>query len=106
LLYNEGNTAVEDINSTLSFVGGSGLGDVFDIGNTTSAYPDIAGGTSAGNYSAFDFSVAELAKHGHQIDLELAITATNWSGGAFAFSVPILCADTADFRHYLPMISR
>ena len=106
MLYNEGNTAVEGINSTLSFVGGTGAGDVDWTGNTTSTYPNIAGGASAGNLSAFEFSVEPLAEHGHWIDFELTITASNWSGGPIEFSLPIFCSATADFSHYLPLIFR
>ncbi len=106
LLRNDGNTAVEGIQSTLSSPGGTGAGDVLAIGNTTSPYPNIAGGASAGNLLAFAFSIKALAEHGHWIDYELAITADNWSGGPFSFSLPIFCSATADFRHYLPLISR
>jgi hypothetical protein len=106
LLYNEGNTAVEGINSTLGNPGGTGAGDVSWTGNTTSPYPNIVGGVGAGNLSAFDFSIEALAEHGHWIDYDLAVTADNWSGGPISFSLPILCSATADYRHYLPLISR
>ena len=106
MLRNEGNTAVEGIDTTLSFVGGTGAGEVDWIGNTTSTYPNIAGGASAGNSQAFEFSVEQLAEHGHWIDFELTITEGNWSGGPIEFSLPILCSATADFRHYLPLIFR
>jgi hypothetical protein len=106
LLRNEGNTAVEGIQGTLSNPGGTGADDVSWTGNTTSTYPNIAGGVSAGNLLAFDFSIEELAKHGHRIDYDLGITADNWSGGSVSFSLPILCSATADYRHYLPLISK
>ena len=96
MLHNEGNTAVEGINSTLSIAGGTGASDVASTGNMVSAYPNIAGGASASNYLAFGFSVEPLAEHGHWIDFELAITASNWSGGPIEFSLPILCPATAD----------
>ena len=106
LLRNEGNTAAEGVQGTLSNPGGTGADDVSWTGNTTSTYPNIAGGVSAGNLSAFDFSIEELAKHGHRIDYDLGITADNWSGGSVSFSLPILCSATADYRHYLPLISK
>ena len=103
MLFNEGNTAVEDIATTLNIVGGA---DDIELTGNSSAYPNIAGGASAGNSSAFEFSVKPLAEHGHRIDFELAISASNWSGGPVAFSLPIYCAATADFQYYLPEISR
>jgi hypothetical protein len=103
-LKNEGNTAVEGIRSTLDPIGGTGLGDIYAIGNLESDYPNIAGGASEGNLTAFEFSVQPDAEHGHWIDFDLAITADNWSGGPIEFSLPILCAATADYRFYLPMI--
>jgi hypothetical protein len=106
MLRNEGNTAVEGISSTLSNPSGTGASDVFGIGNTTSLYPDIAGGASAGNFSAFEFSVIPLAVHGHWIDFELDLTASNWIGGPAGFSLPISCSTTAAFRHYMPLIFR
>ena len=106
MLRNEGNTAVEGISGTLSDPSGTGSSDVFGIGNKTSFYPDIAGEASAGNFSPFEFSVILLAKHGHRIDFELDVTASNWYGGPVAFSLPIFCSDTADFRHYMPLILR
>ena len=104
LLHNEGNTAVEGIDTTLSIVGGAG--DVSWTGNLTSRYPDIAGGAIDDNSSAFEFAVNAAAKHGHWIDFELAIVASNWSGGPVSLSLPISCAATADFRHYMPLIFR
>ena len=104
MLRNEGNTAVEGIDTTLSIVGGAG--DVSSTGNLTSAYPDIAGGASAGNSSAFELSVQESAPHGNWIDFVLDITASNWTGGPFSFSLPISCAENAEFRHMLPLIFR
>ena len=106
MLLNEGNTAVEGINSTLSIVGGTGAGDVTWTGNMESTYPSIAGGASEGNTLAFEFSVDPLAEHGHWIDFELAVTASNWTGGTIDFSLPILCSATADYQQYLPLISR
>ena len=85
-------------------MGGTGSSDVSWIGNTTSAYPNIAGGASAGNSPAFEFSVDTDAVHGHWIDLELAITASNWSGGPIEFSLPILCSATAADGFYLPLV--
>jgi hypothetical protein len=106
MLGNEGNTAVEGIDSTLSAVGGTGQHDIGEISPDTSPYPDIAGGASAGNTQAFEFSVIPLAEHGHWIDFELAIDADNWSGSPIEFSLPILCAATADYQFYLPMVSK
>ena len=103
-LKNEGNTAVERIRSTLDPTGGAGLSDIYNLGNLESDYPNIAGGASRGNLTAFEFSVQADAEHGHWIDFELAIDADNWSGGPIEFSLPILCAATADYRVYLPMI--
>jgi hypothetical protein len=104
MLENEGNTAVEGINSTLYVAGGTGQHDIGEVSPDTSPYPDIAGGASAGNTQAFEFSVMPLAEHGHWIDFELAIDADNWSGGPIEFSLPILCAATADYQFYLPMV--
>ena len=104
MLENEGNTAVEGIYNTLYVVGGTGQHDIGEVSPDTSPYPDIAGGASAGNTQAFEFSVIPLAEHGHWIDFELAIDADNWSGGPIEFSLPILCAATADYSHYLPMV--
>ena len=106
LLYNEGNTAVEGINSTLSKVGGTGSGEVTLTGNTTSAYPDIAGGASAGNYDAFELEVVSGAQHGHWVDFEITITEGSWTGGPIDFSLPVFCPATADFWYYLPQINR
>jgi hypothetical protein len=102
LLKNNGNTAVTAINTTLNFLGGTA--DLSSIGNTASSYPDIAGGATAGNLQAFQFEVKSDAEHGHWIDFQLAITASNWGPGSVNFSLPILCAATADFRFYLPLI--
>jgi len=48
--------------------------------------------------------VVSGALHGHRIDLELDVTASNWSGGPIEFSIPILCPDTASDRIYLPLV--
>jgi hypothetical protein len=104
LLFNGGNTAVQGISATLAPVGGTGLSDISSTGNMVSNYPNIAGGASAGNSQAFQFSVASNAEHGHWIDFELAITASNWSGGPVEFSLPILCAATADYKAYFPIV--
>jgi hypothetical protein len=104
MLENEGNTAVEGIDSTLYVVGGTGQHDISEVSPDTSPYPDIAGEASAGNTQAYEFSVIPLAEHGHWIDFELAIDADNWSGGPIEFSLPILCAATADYQFYLPMV--
>jgi hypothetical protein len=104
MLRNEGNTAVADIVTTLSIVGGAS--DVGSTDNMTSAYPDIAGGASAGNHSDFEFSVKPSVDHGNRIDFELDIAASNWTGGPASFSLPISCSTTAEVRHYLPMIFR
>lgn len=103
-LKNEGNTAVVGIETTLSI--DSIPGDLPWIGNTASNYPDIAGGASQGNLTPFEFSVRSDAEHGHWIDFQLAISADNWSGGPVEFSLPIYCAATADYRFYLPLISK
>ena len=103
MLYNEGNTAVTGINpTTLSFADETYI----TLGNMTSAYPDIGGEASAGNVSAFGFTVDSDALHGHWLDLELTITASNWSGGPVEFSLPILCSATASDRVYLPLVSK
>jgi hypothetical protein len=103
MLENEGNTAVEGIdNATLSIP--SLPGDISSTGNLVSDYPDIVGGASEGSIDAFEFSVQPDAEHGHWIDLKLTITADNWGPGSVEFSLPILCAATADYRVHLPMI--
>jgi hypothetical protein len=104
MLRNEGNTSVVGIdNAALNIF--SLPGDISSTGNLISDYPDNAGGTSEGNIDAFELSVHADAEHGHRIDFELAITADNWSGPV-EFSLPILCAATADYRVHLPMISK
>jgi len=101
MLKNEGNTAAEDIGSTLTFLDTTYLSG---FGDLTSAYPDIAGGASAGNVDAFEFSVDEDTPFAHWVDSELAVTASNWGGGTIEFSVPIVCPAMADYWFYLPLI--
>ncbi len=103
LLANAGNTAVTGIDTRLTITPRV-LGDVPWSGNVDSLYPDIAGGASAGNLSAFEFSVKVDALHGHWVDFDLGIDADNWTGGPVEFSIPILCAETADYGLHLPVI--
>jgi hypothetical protein len=103
ILRNEGNTAAEGIDTTLSFVDDT---YIFGVGNVTSGYPDIGGGASTGNTQSFEFSVEADAEHGHWVDLELEISADNWGPGSVTFDFPILCSATADYRHYFPVILR
>jgi hypothetical protein len=104
MLKNQGNTAVDGIVGTLDPVGGTGLDDIYDFGNLQSNYPNIAGGTSKGNLDAFEFSVRPMEEFAQYADFELAIEASNWRGGPIEFSLPILCAANADYKHYLPMV--
>jgi len=103
LLANAGNTAVTGIDTRLT-IAPRVPGDVPWSGNVDSLYPDIAGGTSAGNLDAFELSVKVDAEHGHWIDFDLAIDAGNWTGGPVEFSTPILCAAEADYGLHLPVI--
>lgn len=99
-LYNQGNTAATGLNSTLT-AGGTGAGDITWIDNT-STYPDIAGGASAGNVEAFQFSVKPMADFAHWADFDLAVTG-NWSGHV-SFSLPILCPANASSWIYFPIV--
>lgn len=102
-LFNEGNTTAEDVWTSLDVV--RNASDIVMI-DTTSAYPDIGGGARAGNYDQFTFSVDADAEHGHWLGFELEITMSNGDDDSAAFSLPIMCADTADYRFYIPLIAR
>ena len=59
--------------------------------NTDSAYPDISGGGTGTNSNDFDFAVASTTPHGHIIQFDLNINASNGGPWSDSFSVSVAC---------------
>ena len=86
-LYNQGNGTATGVNAAIS----TSDPHITWLYNTASGYPDIPGGGTATNSDDFDFTVDPSTPHGHAIQFDLTVNASNggpWSG---SFSVSVAC---------------
>lgn len=67
--------------------------------NTSSSYPDIAGGGTANNSNDFDFTVASGTPDGHVINFTLDIDASNGGPWSDSFEVTVVCNHPPDEPH-------
>jgi hypothetical protein len=86
-LYNQGTGTVAGINATIS----TNDPYVSWLFNTSSSYPDIAGGGTGTNSNDYDFSVDPSTPNGHLIQFDLDITAGNGGPWSDSFEVPVTC---------------
>jgi hypothetical protein len=101
-LRNEGADSASGVQATIS----SSDPYVTWTWNTGSGYADISGGGSATNINDFDLEVAPGTPHGHVIQFELDITASNGGPWTDSFDIPVSCCTSGCQRMHLPLVMR
>ena len=96
-LYNQGSDTATGVNAAIS----TSDSHVTWLHNTSSSYPDIAGGGTGTNTDDFDFEVDPDTPDGHVIHFDLDITASNGGPWSDSFNVPVACP-WPDLRPYAP----
>lgn len=86
-LRNQGDGTATGVNSTIS----TSDPYVTWLYNTDSGYPDISGGGTGTNSNDFDFAVDPTIPHGHLIQFDLDISASNGGPWSDSFSMSVAC---------------
>jgi C1A family cysteine protease/predicted secreted protein len=98
-LHNQGSETATGVNATIS----TGDPYITFTHNISSSYPDIAGSGTFTNTDDFEFEVDPSTPHGHPIQFNLDITATNGGPWTDSFYVPVACGGKIT-NAYLPII--
>ncbi len=72
--------------------------------NTSSVYSDIPAGEVRTNSDDFDLQVSSNTPHGHNIRLDLDITAADGGAWSDSFDIPVFCFGPDDPRIFLPLV--
>jgi immune inhibitor A len=94
VLSNSGADSATDVNATIS----TSDPYVTFLFNTISSYGDIGGGASATNSDDFDFTIDPATPHGHLVDFDLDVTATNGGPWSSTFNLLVFCLSPDAFE--------
>jgi len=89
-LHNQGSNTASGVDATIS----TDDSYVTWLYNTSSTYPDVAGGGAGTNSNDFDFAVDPATPHGHIVHFDLDITAANGGPWTDSFDISVACSPT------------